>query len=84
MLSLFGSQRRIGPGGSFGELALIYFAPRAATVEVRVLQGLRVYISGTGLQGSSVGLANSQVLRRLRFGISGLGGQGFALVIRLQ
>ncbi|OLQ14469.1 cAMP-dependent protein kinase regulatory subunit [Symbiodinium microadriaticum] len=24
---------RIGPGGSFGELALIYFAPRAATVE---------------------------------------------------
>ncbi|CAE7039036.1 BCY1 [Symbiodinium natans] len=23
----------IGPGGSFGELALIYFAPRAATVE---------------------------------------------------
>eukprot|EP00438_Fugacium_kawagutii_P020153 Skav209775 [mRNA] locus=scaffold9:468496:481990:+ [translate_table: standard] len=26
---------RIGPGGSFGELALLYFAPRAATIEER-------------------------------------------------
>ena len=36
-LSRFVSNKRhprIGPGGSFGELALLYFAPRAATVEV--------------------------------------------------
>ena len=28
---------RIGPGGSFGELALLYFAPRAATVQAEGL-----------------------------------------------
>ena len=39
-LSRFVSNKRhprIGPGGSFGELALLYFAPRAATVEVGVV-----------------------------------------------
>lgn len=50
-LSRFVSNKRhprIGPGGSFGELALLYFAPRAATVEVGVFSVGPVGFFGTG------------------------------------